>query len=476
LAAATVAVFAVRSPGRASLLDLLVLCAAVVFSAVTLHYTVDAGVFTWALTEAAVGVAAGVRDGRWGAFAMVAGLLTGYCLMKMRASPLRGLGNSAAYSVGGIAGLACASSISLHPELSAPVRGAVAAGVTSVTVLFVNSSVIAYYLRRPWRDAVRIGLKADCVHAVAGALAGAAMSWLVSADVLGAVVAVTAATVLFPVLSSLRAARAECEQLRATLAAATDLLTAPDSASAEAALLGAASRVTGTSTVRLVDSTLHVPDLITTVPVPTTTRPRLSLVTDAREDLPLRPPLRAMLTTLAYCAGVALDAARQGQHWRHLAEHDPLTGLLNRRAFAHAFGLAVEHAANNDTMLAVVFVDLNGFKAVNDTHGHDAGDRVLKAVATRLRQVTREHDLCARLGGDEFCLALVGQPFARTTDDVEQRVRAAVAHVSHDLSAVIACSIGIAVFPDDAREPDQLVAIADARMYDDKNQRINDIA
>jgi diguanylate cyclase (GGDEF)-like protein len=253
-------------------------------------------------------------------------------------------------------------------------------------------------------------------------------------------------------------------------------LNAPDSTSAEAALLSAASRVTGSCAVRLVDATQGVSDRIITVAVPTITEPQLTLVADARQGLPLHPPLRAMLTTLAQCAGVALDAARQRQQWRHLAEHDPLTGLPNRRAFTHALTTAINHAATSGTELAVVFIDLNGFKAVNDTHGHDAGDRVLKAVAAQIRQVTREDDLCARLGGDEFCLTLVGHPTAPSTNDIERRVRAAITHVSHELSTLIACSVGIAIYPDDARDPDQLVSIADDRMYEEKKQRIDGVA
>nr|WP_240895538.1 GGDEF domain-containing protein [Kineococcus siccus] len=169
----------------------------------------------------------------------------------------------------------------------------------------------------------------------------------------------------------------------------------------------------------------------------------------------------------------ALEDERE-QHTRtllHAATHDRLTGLLDRAEAVRRLDAALAHAAP-DAQVAVLFADLDGFKAVNDTHGHDSGDQVLLAVAGRLRGLVRADELVARLGGDEFLLVLTGLPDAAAARAAVARVEAAVAG-RYDLGpgeAAIGVSIGLAVATGPAPAPG-LVAAADLAMYEVKAGR-----
>src|SRR5690606_2685416 len=110
---------------------------------------------------------------------------------------------------------------------------------------------------------------------------------------------------------------------------------------------------------------------------------------------------------------------------RHSAHHDPLTGLANRVLFEARFTRMLARSARDDRPWAVLFIDLDGFKAINDEKGHAVGDAVLREVADRLQQVCREQDIVARLGGDEFLIASAGVPLAEA-GALAERVRAAV--------------------------------------------------
>jgi diguanylate cyclase (GGDEF)-like protein/PAS domain S-box-containing protein len=158
----------------------------------------------------------------------------------------------------------------------------------------------------------------------------------------------------------------------------------------------------------------------------------------------------------------------------HLALHDPLTGLPNRRALAEALDRAMAGAKRSGRPLAVLALDLDGFKLVNDAHGHPAGDAALVEVAARLRRVVRRADLVARVGGDEF--AVVAGELRGTTPVVRlaRRIQAALAEpIPLAEGAVrIGVSIGVAFFPGDGATPEQLLRRADAALYAAKRDRI----
>jgi diguanylate cyclase (GGDEF)-like protein len=158
---------------------------------------------------------------------------------------------------------------------------------------------------------------------------------------------------------------------------------------------------------------------------------------------------------------------------RREALQDPLTLLPNRRAFVQCCTGALAQAQRHDRRLAVVFLDLDRFKAVNDVHGHQVGDALLQVMARRLAQSLRVGDLAARWGGDEF----VGLVQDLHNDDEAQAVAAklvAVMSAPCQLGAVslqISPSIGLAVFPRDGATVQALVAHADAAMYNAKGHR-----
>jgi diguanylate cyclase (GGDEF)-like protein len=158
---------------------------------------------------------------------------------------------------------------------------------------------------------------------------------------------------------------------------------------------------------------------------------------------------------------------------KQMAYHDGLTQLANRRSLYEAMSAAIAGAEDGTT--ALLFVDLDGFKAVNDTHGHAAGDTVLTDVAARLRTVVRGDDLVARHGGDEFVVLLRGLPPGKADELAGQtvvRVREALASpVETDAGTFpVTASIGTAVHPRDGRTPDDLIRAADRRMYEAKRQ------
>jgi diguanylate cyclase (GGDEF)-like protein len=166
-----------------------------------------------------------------------------------------------------------------------------------------------------------------------------------------------------------------------------------------------------------------------------------------------------------------LAAAHEAQaELRNLAYHDDLTGLPNRSLLYDRLGLAIAHAEREGSHLAVLFVDLDGFKAVNDSLGHAFGDRFLVEIALRLRASVRAGDTVARFGGDEFIVLLDSVTGAEDAALVAAKVRGAVeAPFLCDGHAVaVAASVGVGVYPGDGASPDALVKRADADMYRDK--------
>ncbi len=169
---------------------------------------------------------------------------------------------------------------------------------------------------------------------------------------------------------------------------------------------------------------------------------------------------------------------------RHLALHDGLTGLARRDFFREQAKKAISHAWRYGELVALLFLDLDGFKRINDTLGHDVGDALLKAVADRLRNTLREgdttgrytlqqaNDYVARFGGDEFVILLGRLKDANDAAIVGGRILSALAR-PYDMrdghEVTVTASIGIAVFPQDGTDADQLLKLADVTMYAAKN-------
>jgi diguanylate cyclase (GGDEF)-like protein len=161
--------------------------------------------------------------------------------------------------------------------------------------------------------------------------------------------------------------------------------------------------------------------------------------------------------------------ARMGERQRSLSRRESLTGCFNRRAFYELFPREVERARRLGQGVALVFLDLDHFKRVNDRHGHETGDRVLQQLATRMLGIIRETDLLFRWGGEEFVILL---PHTATAEApaLAERIRAAVADrpfVTHDSYPAVSMtvSVGVAGAVGGKVDPDALLARADAACY-----------
>jgi diguanylate cyclase (GGDEF)-like protein/PAS domain S-box-containing protein len=156
---------------------------------------------------------------------------------------------------------------------------------------------------------------------------------------------------------------------------------------------------------------------------------------------------------------------------KQIARHDPLTGLPNRLLLEEFLTHALARARSSATRVALVFIDLNGFKQINDKHGHAVGDQVLVSTAQRLQQTLRESDMVARLGGDEFVVIIEGLTRSKSLHDeahmisekILQRLSQplSLGNASHQVGA----SLGIAMYPEHGPNIDSLIHIADQAMY-----------
>lgn len=162
----------------------------------------------------------------------------------------------------------------------------------------------------------------------------------------------------------------------------------------------------------------------------------------------------------------------------HLATHDTLTGLPNRALFHEHLDIMLHNAGRHNRQVALLFIDLDGFKKVNDTYGHDAGDRLLKEVSERMRSCIRKDDIIARMGGDEFTILLGDLQNSTDATMVAQKLIAAVNEPVHlnSHSCHVGASIGIALFPASASDPDTLLRLADDAMYTAKSDGKNTFA
>lgn len=158
------------------------------------------------------------------------------------------------------------------------------------------------------------------------------------------------------------------------------------------------------------------------------------------------------------------------ERMRYMAQHDTLTGLPNRTLFADRLQKALQYVVRNQKSLALMLLDLNKFKPVNDTHGHAVGDLLLQQVAERLKSTIRTSDTVARIGGDEFIILLPQLEQEHSAAMVAEKIQQAIAvpFDIHGLEIQISCSIGLACYPQDGETDLVLSKVADQRMYQQK--------
>ncbi len=167
-------------------------------------------------------------------------------------------------------------------------------------------------------------------------------------------------------------------------------------------------------------------------------------------------------------AGIAIERKMAEERIHFMANHDALTGLPNRTLLEDRLSQAILHAQRNDRWVTVVFVDLDNFKFINDSLGHNAGDELLRTIAKRMVDCVRATDTVVRLGGDEFVVVLSDQPksagsISETVQKIQAVIAAPVRLEDHDFR--VTSSIGIANYPDDGADVETLMANADAAMY-----------
>jgi diguanylate cyclase (GGDEF)-like protein len=160
---------------------------------------------------------------------------------------------------------------------------------------------------------------------------------------------------------------------------------------------------------------------------------------------------------------------------RHLANHDPLTGLPNRKLFNEKLEQLIEWGEENQQLVGLLFLDLDGFKAVNDNLGHDMGDILLKAVSQRIKNCLRISDVVSRLGGDEFTVLLPGIKNPMDSTIVSQKILTTVSapYTLQGHTINVTTSIGISVYPIDGDNAVELIKLADIAMYESKRSGRN---
>jgi diguanylate cyclase (GGDEF)-like protein len=176
---------------------------------------------------------------------------------------------------------------------------------------------------------------------------------------------------------------------------------------------------------------------------------------------------RTLVASAVHLAGIAIDRARAESRIQHMAHHDDLTGLPNRTLLQDRIATSIETARRDRSRTAVLMIDLDRFKHVNDSLGHETGDTLLKEVAERLKRCVRATDTISRLGGDEFVVSLPDVGFDLTASTV-------AAKVMHELEAPffirnqpvkLGASIGISLYPEDGDTAQDLLRMADTAMY-----------
>lgn len=182
----------------------------------------------------------------------------------------------------------------------------------------------------------------------------------------------------------------------------------------------------------------------------------------------------------AAMADINLDLSRlvaqQNTRIEHISRYDPLTGLPNRLSFLDRLEQELAHALRDDRMAAVMLVDLDRFQQINDSFGHPVADRLLQAVAERLKSLVRASDTVARMGGDEFAFVLAGIRDAKDAGEIAREILGSLARhplMAGDNEVFAAASIGISIYPADGQDTTELIKNADAALHHAKNEGRN---
>ncbi|AFS52971.1 GGDEF domain-containing protein [Leptospirillum ferriphilum] len=213
-------------------------------------------------------------------------------------------------------------------------------------------------------------------------------------------------------------------------------------------------------------------------------KPDAALVIESGEFRHFTPELIDTLEQLAVSLGLGLNRYRERQELEAakneveiLAFHDALTHLPNRRLLEDSLEGAVERAAHNQITLAVCMLDLDGFKPINDTHGHEGGDQLLLETAARIKGCLRQTDFLARLGGDEFVLLLEGIRDEDSLKGILEKIGTAIqspVRLENGAEVTVSLSAGVCLFPrDQGNNPDVLLRLADQALYASKSNKQN---
>jgi len=195
-----------------------------------------------------------------------------------------------------------------------------------------------------------------------------------------------------------------------------------------------------------------------------------------QQNQPAADAQDAQLGSWCNIAALALARRRLHDQLAFRAQHDVLTGLPNRALLYERLDEEIERASRSRRLLGVLFLDLDGFKQINDTYGHDAGNTVLQEAARRMTQVLRRGDTVARIGGDEFVVLLPmlshSEDAKQVADKIARALGTPIQSDRHFLS--VGASAGIAIWPLDGDRPDSLLRFADEQMYANKRRRSRD--
>jgi len=180
---------------------------------------------------------------------------------------------------------------------------------------------------------------------------------------------------------------------------------------------------------------------------------------------------RRLFERVAEQTGTALHNSLVFERTKEDALTDQLTGLPNRRWLSRYLPQELSRADRPSNEVAIISIDIDDFKTINDSYGHDAGDLALRAVAAALLGVCRSYDVCARLAGDEFVVVLPDcspETAADRREELQQCLGAIEIRVRPDLRLPLGASVGVSVFPHDGHTCEELLDVADRRMYRDK--------
>jgi len=179
---------------------------------------------------------------------------------------------------------------------------------------------------------------------------------------------------------------------------------------------------------------------------------------------------RRLIEPIAHIAGIAIERRQAEERIHHMAHHDALTGLPNRVLLEDRLNQAILQAQRYGRQVTVIFIDLDNFKLINDSLGHNAGDELLKVMADRMTASVRRSDTVVRLGGDEFVIVLFGHEPEHRDDAITvvvDRLRRAIAQPVHigDQKLQVSCSMGLSTYPDHGQSAATLLMNADVAMY-----------